>query len=275
MSSDFPPHLLGLEFIGSEASQRLFSALDRPLIPGFGPKRPLRLGLAADSPPLRAVAYEAVRQRQGELFPLLVSAVENNQQVEELLAAAPLVDLFALQFTEQRLAEKLAAKSPAPVVNLGSSRFVPCQILTDYYTISARQELDKLTYVGRVDAFCYSLMRASLLFEFELELRLPSGVEPDRVLLKSLLDRGAVIEIINGTGWPENSGVLYLGRGCEAVLDGRPGDLADAVAGPALLSMASPWRSRVELFQGSDEILYRQQMKNFARLLAALGGLLL
>ncbi|GEM_PF-6380911 len=274
MSPNFPPHLLGLEFLDAFACEELFASLDRPVIPGFGPDRVLRLGMAAESPPLRAAVYDAVRQRQGELFSLLSSPVENNQQVEELLAAAPLIDLFSLQFTEQRLAEKFAAKSPVPVVNLGSSRFVPCQILADYYTISDRQKLDKLTYVGRVDAFCYTLMRASLLFDFELELLLPSGVEPDRVLLKSLLDRGAIIEIIKGTAWPKNSEVLYLGRGCEAVLDNPPGALIRDLSGPALLALAAPWRSRADLFQHDGGVLFREQMKNFSRLLAALYGLL-
>jgi ornithine carbamoyltransferase len=93
------------------------------------------------------------------------------------------IDLIMARVFSHKTIEDLAKNATIPVINGLSDLEHPCQIMCDLYTIIEKKaHLDNVTiaYVGDGNNVCNSLIGASTLLGFSLNIATPKGYEPNK-----------------------------------------------------------------------------------------------
>lgn len=88
---------------------------------------------------------------------------------------------------EHSIAERLAAKSPVPVINGLSDSHHPCQVLADILTLKqayGKVSDLKVTYVGDGNNILHSMLLLMPYLGIHLRYACPSGYEPNALILK-------------------------------------------------------------------------------------------
>lgn len=96
------------------------------------------------------------------------------------------VDLIMARVFAHKTVEDLAKSSTIPVINGLCDLEHPCQILCDLLTVLEKKEtLDKVTiaYIGDGNNVCNSMIAASGLLGFTLNIAVPKGYEPNEQYL--------------------------------------------------------------------------------------------
>jgi ornithine carbamoyltransferase len=91
-------------------------------------------------------------------------------------------DLLVVRTFAHRIVRTLAAHSTVPVINALTDYSHPCQILSDLYTLRrADRDLDHITvaWVGDGNNVLHSWLEAAMIFDFNLNIAVPDGFEPD------------------------------------------------------------------------------------------------
>jgi len=97
------------------------------------------------------------------------------------------VDLIMARVFVHRAVEELAENATVPVINGLCDLEHPCQIMCDLFTVIEKKgNLEDITiaYIGDGNNVCNSLIVASSLLEFQLNIATPKGYEPNREYLK-------------------------------------------------------------------------------------------
>lgn len=93
------------------------------------------------------------------------------------------VDLIMARVFAHKTVEDLAKSAVIPVINGLCDIEHPCQIMCDLFTIIEKKEsLEKITiaYIGDGNNVCNSFIAASALLEFNLNIAMPRGYEPNK-----------------------------------------------------------------------------------------------
>lgn len=108
------------------------------------------------------------------------------------------VDAIMIRTTAHDRLLDLAENATVPVINGLTDETHPCQIMADIMTIEEKlggAAGKKLAYTGDGNNVLNSLMEAATVFDFELDVAVPAGHEPDKKFLEAALAKGAKIEI--------------------------------------------------------------------------------
>jgi ornithine carbamoyltransferase len=93
------------------------------------------------------------------------------------------VDIIMARVFAHKTVEDLAKSASIPVINGLSDLEHPCQIMADLFTIVEKKgRLDEVTiaYIGDGNNVCNSLVSASIILGFKLNIATPSGYEPNK-----------------------------------------------------------------------------------------------
>jgi len=107
-------------------------------------------------------------------------------------------DLVTVRTFAHKIIEEMAAYSAVPVINALTDSYHPCQVLADCQTLIERKgKLDglKVAFVGDGNNMVHSWLEAAVLVPFSFALACPKGYEPDPMILRQALNRGAKITI--------------------------------------------------------------------------------
>jgi ornithine carbamoyltransferase len=117
--------------------------------------------------------------------------VEDSARVLSRMADAVMIRTF-----DHEKVERFAAHSRVPVINGLTDRFHPCQLLADMQTYQEHRgdiRGRRVAFVGDGNNMCHSYMNAARLFDFELRVACPEGVDPDADLLDAAAERCTVV----------------------------------------------------------------------------------
>lgn len=106
-----------------------------------------------------------------------------------------MVDVVVIRTGGHEKIETFANHSSIPVINGLTDLFHPCQILADIQTyIEHRGEIrgKRVTWVGDGNNVCHSWMNAAKLLDFDLQLAIPPGYEPNQDLLEGCKSRASL-----------------------------------------------------------------------------------
>jgi ornithine carbamoyltransferase len=116
-----------------------------------------------------------------------LSAVEVSEQGRESLSdvtrvLSSMCHLIVIRTFAHRIVRTIAEHASVPVINALTDYSHPCQILADLYTLRrAGRDLDriKVAWIGDGNNVLNSWLEASTIFDFDLNLAVPDGFEPD------------------------------------------------------------------------------------------------
>ena len=91
----------------------------------------------------------------------------------------------------QKEIDDFAKYSDIPVINGLTDLYHPCQVLSDYYTISEKKELSdlKLTYIGDGNNVCHSLILGADKLGVKLRVITPEEYQPKKEVLARVKNR--------------------------------------------------------------------------------------
>jgi len=105
---------------------------------------------------------------------------ESVKDVAHVLSA--MTHLIVIRTFSHQLVRTLASHSSVPVINALTDFSHPCQILSDLYTLKrAGRDIDRMTvaWIGDGNNVLHSWLEAATIFDFDLNLAVPDGFEPD------------------------------------------------------------------------------------------------
>lgn len=108
------------------------------------------------------------------------------------------VDAIMIRTTDHERVLELAENATVPVINGLTDDTHPCQIMADVMTVEEKLgscEGKKIVWTGDGNNVLNSLIEASSIFDFQLDIAVPKGHEPDSKYLDWAKDRGARIKI--------------------------------------------------------------------------------
>ena len=121
------------------------------------------------------------------------------------------LDGILIRTFEQREIEEFAKYSNIPVINGLSNLYHPCQVLSDYYTISERQSLEdlKLTYIGDGNNVCHSLILGADKLGVRLTVITPEEYQPKREVIAKVKNKKNLILSARPEDFIKDSDVVY------------------------------------------------------------------
>lgn len=108
------------------------------------------------------------------------------------------VDAIMIRTTDHARVLELAQNATVPVINGLTDDTHPCQIMADVLTIEEKLgtcEGKKIAWTGDGNNVLNSLIEASSVFNYELEIAVPKGHEPDSKYLDWAKQKGAKINL--------------------------------------------------------------------------------
>lgn len=108
------------------------------------------------------------------------------------------VDAIMIRTTDHERVLELAENSDVPVINGLTDDTHPCQIMADVMTMEEKLgtcEGKKVVWTGDGNNVLNSLIEASSIFGYELEIAVPKGREPDEKYLEWAKVRGSKIKL--------------------------------------------------------------------------------
>ena len=108
------------------------------------------------------------------------------------------VDAIMIRTTDHARVLELAENATVPVINGLTDDTHPCQIMADVMTIEEKlgtSDSKKVVWTGDGNNVLNSLIEASSVFGYELEIAVPKGHEPDSKYLDWAKQRGSKIKL--------------------------------------------------------------------------------
>ena len=108
------------------------------------------------------------------------------------------VDAIMIRTTDHSRVLELAENATVPVINGLTDDTHPCQIMADVLTIEEKLgtcEGKKIVWTGDGNNVLNSLIEASAVFDYELNIAVPKGHEPEENYIRWARARGAEIEL--------------------------------------------------------------------------------
>ncbi|MCK4244895.1 MAG: ornithine carbamoyltransferase [Candidatus Omnitrophica bacterium] len=111
----------------------------------------------------------------------------------------------------QKEVEDFAKYSNIPVINGLSDIYHPCQVLSDYYTISERKALQnlKLTYIGDGNNVCHSLILGADKLGVRLAVITPKEYRPKKEIISKVKNKKNLILSHQPEDFIKDSDVVY------------------------------------------------------------------
>lgn len=103
-----------------------------------------------------------------------------------------MVDIIMIRTFEHETIERFASYSQVPVINALTDMYHPCQLLADIQTyVENRGSIKDRTvaWIGDGNNMCHSYINAAIQFEFNLNIAVPAGFEPDHDIMAAAGDR--------------------------------------------------------------------------------------
>jgi ornithine carbamoyltransferase len=192
VDSAAPEHLIDLLGLDRAWVTNVFDLADqlRAARDSKRPPRPLAGKTAAlvfHKPSLRTRVSFAVGMHDLGGDAVDLSAVEVAEHGRESLpdvahVLSSMCHLIVIRTFAHRIVRTLAAHASVPVINALTDYSHPCQILADLYTLRrAGRDLDrmKVAWIGDGNNVLNSWLEAATIFDFDLNLAVPDGFEPD------------------------------------------------------------------------------------------------
>ncbi|MDJ0612403.1 MAG: ornithine carbamoyltransferase [Rhizobiaceae bacterium] len=200
-------HFLDLSSVDADVLKNILSASHDMKAEGIR-SRPLEgkmLAMVFDKPSTRTrVSFDVgMRQLGGET--LFLSGNDMQLGRGETIAdtakvLSRYVDAIMIRTTAHSRLLELAENATVPVINGLTDDTHPCQIMADIMTIEEKlggAKGRKLAWTGDGNNVLNSLIEASTIFGFELDIAVPKGREPDQGFIDRALAKGASITISN------------------------------------------------------------------------------
>lgn len=108
------------------------------------------------------------------------------------------VDAIMIRTTDHERVLELAENATVPVINGLTDATHPCQIMADILTIEEHLgtcDGKKIAWTGDGNNVLNSLLEASSIFNYELDIAVPKGHEPDDKYLQWAKERGSKINV--------------------------------------------------------------------------------
>jgi ornithine carbamoyltransferase len=183
-----------------------------------------------------------------------LSAVEVSEHGRESLpdvsrVLSGMCQLIVIRTFAHRIVRTIAAHSSVPVINALTDYSHPCQVLADLYTLRrAGRDLDKMTvaWVGDGNNVLHSWLEAATIFDFNLNLAVPDGFEPDGGLYLEAerRARGTIQRFRDPQAAVRDADVIYtdtwVSMGQEKETDWRRVSFAGYQVNEALMRLARP-----------------------------------
>jgi ornithine carbamoyltransferase len=147
------------------------------------------LALVFEKPSLRThVSFSVAMQELGGLVIDTFSLHRKKEEPEDVgRVLTGYVDAVMIRTHEHSIIERMASKTPIPIINGLSDTHHPCQILADLLTLKQRlgrlQGL-KLAYIGDGNNILHSLLLLLPLAGVSVSFACPKGYEPNAFILK-------------------------------------------------------------------------------------------
>lgn len=202
-------HFLDISQVGADPLKSIIAnahSLKGELKNGGHAKKPLdgkMLAMIFDKPSTRTrVSFDVgMRQLGGET--LLLSGSDMQLGRGETIAdtarvLSRYVDAIMIRTTTHERLTELAEYATIPVINGLTDDTHPCQIMADVMTIEEKlggSAGKKIAWTGDGNNVLNSLMEASGIFGFELDIAVPEGHEPDSRFLEAARAGGAHISV--------------------------------------------------------------------------------
>ena len=172
---------------------------------------------------------------------------ESVKDVAHVLSA--MTHLIVARTFSHQLVRSLAAHSSVPVINALTDFSHPCQILSDLYTLHrAGRDLNCMTvaWIGDGNNVLHSWLEAATIFDFDLNLAVPDGFEPDGGLFLEAerRARGTIRRFRDPQEAARGADVIYtdtwVSMGQEQDTDWRRASFAGYQVNDALMRLAKP-----------------------------------
>ena len=202
-----PKHFLDLSSVDTPVLREILSDSHK-MKEAPNADRPLEgkmLAMVFDKPSTRTrVSFDVgMRQLGGET--LFLSGADMQLGRGETIAdtarvLSRYVDAIMIRTTGHSRLIELAENATVPVINGLTDDTHPCQIMADIMTIEEKLGTatgKKLAWTGDGNNVLNSLIEASAIFGFELDIAVPKGREPDQGFLDRARANGAAISVSN------------------------------------------------------------------------------
>ena len=142
------------------------------------------------------VSFEAGMNQMGGRSLFLSAAdaqIGRGEPIEDTARViSRMVDIVAIRTGPHDNIIRFAENSAVPVINALTDFNHPCQLLADMMTVReklGRIEGIKAAYIGDGNNMCHSWMIAAKQFNFDINIAVPQGFEPEAELLDACKDR--------------------------------------------------------------------------------------
>ena len=184
------------EIIASAHAMKSASKRDKPL-------EGKMLAMIFDKPSTRTrVSFDVgMRQLGGETIILSGSEMQlgrGETVADTAKVLSRYVDAIMIRTTDHARVLELAENATVPVINGLTDDTHPCQIMADVLTIEEKLgtcEGKKIVWTGDGNNVLNSLIEGSSVFNYELDIAVPKGHEPDGKYLDWAKSRGAKIKL--------------------------------------------------------------------------------
>ena len=183
-----------------------------------------------------------------------LTAVEVSEQGRESVAdvahvLSGMTSLIVVRTFAHRFVRELARHARVPVINALTDFSHPCQILSDLYTLRrAGRDLDRMTvaWIGDGNNVLHSWLEAATIFDFDLNVAVPDGFEPDGGLFieAERRARGAIRRFRDPQEAARGADVIYtdtwISMGQEQDAQWRRASFAGYQVDDAMMDLARP-----------------------------------
>jgi len=202
-----PRHFLDISSIEKESLKGIIASAHQ-MKSSRDHEKPLEgkmLAMIFDKPSTRTrVSFDVgMRQLGGET--IILSGSEMQLGRGETIAdtakvLSRYVDAIMIRTTQHARLEELAENASVPVINGLTDDTHPCQIMADVLTIEEHLggcKGRKLAWTGDGNNVLNSLIEASSVFEYDLDIAVPPGHEPEEKYLHWAKSRGSKIKVMH------------------------------------------------------------------------------
>jgi ornithine carbamoyltransferase len=203
--SQTPRHFLDISRVDKESLKQMISTahamkksdnVDKPLDGKM-------LAMIFDKPSTRTrVSFDVgMRQLGGETIILSGSEMQlgRGETISDTAKVlSRYVDAIMIRTTNHERVLELAENATVPVINGLTDDTHPCQIMADVMTIEEKLgscEGKKIVWTGDGNNVLNSLIEASSVFDYKLDIAVPKGHEPESKYLDWAKERGARIKL--------------------------------------------------------------------------------
>lgn len=220
----------------------------------FKPLTGKELAMLFEKPSLRTrFSFSIAMQELGGTVIESLSTTSKHEEPEDVARVlAGYVHGIMWRTHEHGNLERMAAKSPIPVINGLSDTHHPCQVLADLVTLKQSfGKLDglKVTYIGDGNNMLHSLLLLCPFVGIDLKYSCPKGYEPNAFIVKKARARakeggGSITSFASPTLAVKGTNAIYTdvwtSMGFEAQEDEREKAFEGYQINEALYSLAAP-----------------------------------